>query len=393
VLVALLAFAYWQFGRESGSDSGPSTQQTEAPTQSDQAESDQAESDAMRADEMRAEKAQPESASSETQTEAVDTGDSTQASGEETEGAPAKPTVDDGAATTPDTPGERPSFDVVRVERSGETVIAGRAAPDTEVTVTLDGKPYARVRSDKRGEWVVVGEDPLPPGDHELSLESEDGAGHELDSKTVVVVSVPHPQIAGGEAAQGSGAATADGEETAGEEPLVVLMQREGGAVERVLQGPQAGITVGELSLDAVTYDDLGRLTVTGRVSPKAQVYVYVDNGFYGDARGGEDGAWRYRGSVAIEKGLHRLRVDQVDMSGKVLARVETPFMRVDMLAEGAPDDRFVIVQPGNSLWRIARRSYGEGTQYSLLFQANRDQISDPDLIYPGQIFVVPKLN
>ena len=48
------------------------------------------------------------------------------------------------------------------------------------------------------------------------------------------------------------------------------------------------------------------------------------------------------------------------------------------------------MVQPGNSLWRIARRVYGEGVRHTLIFDANQDQIRDPDLIYPGQIFVVP---
>ncbi|MEL7488070.1 MAG: LysM peptidoglycan-binding domain-containing protein, partial [Pseudomonadota bacterium] len=49
------------------------------------------------------------------------------------------------------------------------------------------------------------------------------------------------------------------------------------------------------------------------------------------------------------------------------------------------------IVQPGNSLWRIARRAYGSGFQYTVIYEANADQIRDPDLIYPGQIFEVPE--
>jgi nucleoid-associated protein YgaU len=52
--------------------------------------------------------------------------------------------------------------------------------------------------------------------------------------------------------------------------------------------------------------------------------------------------------------------------------------------------DQTFIVQPGNSLWRIARRSYGEGLRYTVIYDANKDQIRDPDLIYPGQVFVLP---
>ena len=74
------------------------------------------------------------------------------------------------------------------------------------------------------------------------------------------------------------------------------------------------------------------------------------------------------------------------------LLRVVFPFARAEPLTEVAGRD-FVIVQPGNSLWRIARRTYGEGTRYTTIFEANREQIKDADLIYPGQVFTVPPSN
>jgi hypothetical protein len=74
--------------------------------------------------------------------------------------------------------------------------------------------------------------------------------------------------------------------------------------------------------------------------------------------------------------------------TGRVTAVIALPFERA------APEDAIsareagrVVVQPGNSLWRIARRLYGEGYQYTVIYEANRDQIRDPDLIYPGQVF------
>ncbi|MFB0952675.1 MAG: LysM peptidoglycan-binding domain-containing protein, partial [Rhodospirillales bacterium] len=53
----------------------------------------------------------------------------------------------------------------------------------------------------------------------------------------------------------------------------------------------------------------------------------------------------------------------------------------------------YVLVQPGNSLWRIARRVYGSGFSYSQIFEANKDRIGDPDMIFPGQVFEVPAVN
>ena len=85
-------------------------------------------------------------------------------------------------------------------------------------------------------------------------------------------------------------------------------------------------------------------------------------------------------------------RSDQVDESGKVLARVSMPFSRAEPLTTMAAGT-YVIVQPGNSLWRIARRSYGTGFAYSVIFKANLDQIRDADMIFPGQIFSLPATN
>ncbi|MEP1031097.1 MAG: LysM peptidoglycan-binding domain-containing protein, partial [Alphaproteobacteria bacterium] len=64
---------------------------------------------------------------------------------------------------------------------------------------------------------------------------------------------------------------------------------------------------------------------------------------------------------------------------------------RQDEIMPNLAAGQVVIVQPGNSLWRIARRVYGEGVQYTIIYRANKQQIGDPDLIYPGQVFQVPK--
>ncbi len=45
----------------------------------------------------------------------------------------------------------------------------------------------------------------------------------------------------------------------------------------------------------------------------------------------------------------------------------------------------------GDNLWRISRETYGAGQRYTVIYGANRDQIRNPNLIYPGQIFVLPK--
>ena len=61
----------------------------------------------------------------------------------------------------------------------------------------------------------------------------------------------------------------------------------------------------------------------------------------------------------------------------------------------GAPEPirtgRAIIIKPGDNLWRISRRTYGRGIRYTTIYNANRDQIRDPNRIYIGQIFKIPE--
>lgn len=54
------------------------------------------------------------------------------------------------------------------------------------------------------------------------------------------------------------------------------------------------------------------------------------------------------------------------------------------------PTEGSVIIRRGDTLWQISRRVYGRGVRYSTIYLANQTQISDPDRIWPGQIFAVP---
>ena len=65
-------------------------------------------------------------------------------------------------------------------------------------------------------------------------------------------------------------------------------------------------------------------------------------------------------------------------------AQPETPAV------QPVPDAK-IIIQPGNNLWKLSRRIYGKGVMYTVIYEANRDYIRNPNLIYPGQIFVTPR--
>jgi nucleoid-associated protein YgaU len=153
-----------------------------------------------------------------------------------------------------------------------------------------------------------------------------------------------------------------------------------------------------EIFLDTISYDEEGALTLTGRGVPSGVVRLYLNNAVIGETTTDALGAWSYDAS-AIEPGVYTLRVDQLNAdASEVLARMETPFKREARsklqeqlsAAESPARINVVTVQPGNTLWGISRERYGQGILYVQVFEANRDKIRDPDLIYPGQIFNLP---
>jgi nucleoid-associated protein YgaU len=281
---------------------------------------------------------------------------------ERDEAAPAMPQVIPqtiGAAPAADT--REPSFDVVRIGTDGDTVIAGRAMPGAVVTISDGATELGRVTADARGEWVFVPPVALPPGSRELRLRAVNPDGTTAESSEPVVLVVPE---------RGKGPA------------LAIKSGRDGAST--VLQGP-AG-SGGLLSLDVVDHDDQGRMFVGGKAPPAGKVLLYMDNRQIGKAEADSDGHWRVSATKPAD-GVHVLRADLIGDKGKVLARVEVSWTPGEDLGKGATG---VVVSPGNSLWRIARRLYGRGIAYTVIYEANRDRIKDPDRIYPGQVFSVP---
>lgn len=147
---------------------------------------------------------------------------------------------------------------------------------------------------------------------------------------------------------------------------------------------PPGGVVV-----ETMDYDEKGQVALGGRSQPGSTVQLYLDNVLVGRAHTDPEGRWRLSPDRPVDPGIYKLRADQVSGAGKVTARTELP-VQVSQVPPDMPPGTTVVVQPGNSLWRLARRTYGDGFQYTVIYQANREHIRDPDLIYPGQIFALP---
>jgi nucleoid-associated protein YgaU len=207
----------------------------------------------------------------------------------------------------------------------------------------------------------------------------------------------PQPAVAGADPVQPG--APAAGEDAGQAAPGVILAGREG---LRVLQRParpgappQALV---DLDIEAIGYDDAGAVQIAGQGGAGADfVRLYLDNRPVTTVPVAPDGSWTTE-LPQIDTGVYTLRVDALDEGGEITQRIETPFERIapetlsNALAEAEAEGRqLVTVQRGNTLWGISRRNYGRGILYVRIFEANRDRIRDPDLIYPGQVFTIPQ--
>ncbi len=279
-------------------------------------------------------------------------------------------------APRPATATPLPTFDIVRINPQGRAVIAGRAAPNAEVTVNASAEIVAVTRADAFGEWVAIPDNPLPRGPRQITLQAATPNGERLRSEQIVTVVIP-----------GVGA-------PAEERAVAVLQDRGGAGVPRLLQGAVNegdGVRAGALTLDAVQYDEQGNLVLAGKAKLGTQVQVFVDDRPVGAVTADAGGLWQMTPGNALAIGRHQLRLEQFDPAGALVARMELPFLRAAPEAIRALAPGEVIVQPGTTLWRIARNAYGTGTLYTVIYLANADQITDPNLIYPGQIFTLPQ--
>jgi hypothetical protein len=172
---------------------------------------------------------------------------------------------------------------------------------------------------------------------------------------------------------------------------------------------------------------------VSGQAAPGATLRLYINETLIAPGTVGADGKLAFAINRGMKPGSYRIRLDDVDpISGEVKSRAEVPYKMPVQIAvtrpaqpppsviatrpeaayptqpgpkqhfsERASDDGTVlipeintaIVTRGDNLWRISHHTYGDGLRYTVIYSGNQDQIRDPNLIYPGQSFVLPRDN
>jgi nucleoid-associated protein YgaU len=297
------------------------------------------------------------------------------------------------AAPTASSPPE-PAFDVVNVDPSGEAVIAGRAAPNEKVELRDAGKTVAEATADASGQLVII-PPALTPGDHSLTLAGSADKGQAAISKTVAVSVAAHEVKAA--------AATPAPINTAAPAPPVLGM--------RTLATPSPA-NGARVAIQSVEADSAGGLVAKGSAEPNATVRLYLNQADLAEAKTQSDGLW----SLTIQRGMtpggYVMRADEIGRgNASVVASADTPFDYPDApnpapaLASTSaeppsapspanpviPSVQTKRVVTGHTLWALSQSYYGDPTRYPEIVEANRAQIHNPNLIYPGEVFVVPK--
>jgi nucleoid-associated protein YgaU len=313
-------------------------------------------------------------------------------------GSPVPPDSDDGV----------PVFDIARIEPTGEAVIAGRAMPGATVELLRNGELHDRAVADQSGQFVMV-PPRFPSGTYDLTLRSNQPDGQQATSKQSVAVAIePGPT----------------------DRPVVALITP-GKPTVVLSQPPAPKAMAGAVVVESVVVEPGGKFHASGRARPGVAVRLYLNDTFVASATAGADGRFAVTINEGVAPGSYRVRLDEVEPnSGAVRARAEVPFNVPDtmvtasvpaqataskrpdiataqqpqlaaavttVLPDGGSPSTVVVpkiatttVSRGDSLWRLSRHTYGVGTRYAVIYKANRAQIRNPNLIHPGQIFVLP---
>ncbi len=252
-----------------------------------------------------------------------------------------------------------PSFDIVRIEKGGNVVIAGRWEPYQIISIIVNGRVVATERTNHDGEFVYSPVKPFEAGNYTISLTAGEPAVKSVD-KVFVYIS-----------------------EHGYENSVSLLMTQDGSTL---LQGPTM-LQDGDLTVQKIDYLSSGRIVVTGDALPRLRVSMALDGKYVGFARVSDHKHFGLGADVGeLESGKeYKLAVRLHDGDGRTVATLNHDFVMPEMTGD---DDTFYTVRRGDCLWIIARNFLRRGLLFSII--AERNDIKNPDLIFPKQKLQIP---
>lgn len=256
-----------------------------------------------------------------------------------------------------------PSFDIVRMEK-GEAVIAGSAKAGDIVHILDNDHEIGTETADENGQWVFIPKKALPVGNRKLSLYVLNDKGEKIKSKQSAVLHVskkPNNEVA---------ALMGDNKNS------------------KILKAPK-GQNIGALRIEKIDYNEKGNFHTEGKAKKNMKINLYMNNKLIATTTSDKSGNWSVDTTYELSDEKQTVRADMLNSKGKVAKRVEYKFTPV--LIDG--ENSMVVVKKGDCLWNLALKEYGKGTNYVVIFEANKSQIKDPNKIYVGQVFTMVKKN
>ena len=277
-----------------------------------------------------------------------------------------------------------PTIDVARIGPDGSAVFAGLA--DTKSTVTLfeNDQLLTQSSANSEGEWVAVVDKPLSPGKHLIIAEMTrlDGTTQRAERAILVELSASQNNT-----------------------PLVALVPMTDNAVVALLQAPKelarsdtATVTVDdvlvaapEIYIGTLSWAGTTSLRIKGMAKQGIAVAGTLGRLSFGPVEVTDAGTWQaIIDSSSLGNAPVMLTALLLDKESEAIAKTGFEVMPAQ-LEIGRDGSEMVVIQKGDMLWRIAYRTYGNGIRYLDIVNRNKARINNPDLIFPTQIFALPK--
>lgn len=325
-----------------------------------------------------------------------------------------------------------PVFDVLRLESDGSLVIAGKAAPNAMVDVISKSRVLGSAKAGENGDFAIILDQALKAGDYQLVLRATGEDKSVATSQQTAILSVPETpdgQVLAlvEEPGQASRMITTPEAETAvTAQPAQTAPTGQASAIIGAVPAPDTGAAIGatksddkiNIAVEAVEIEGQS-VFIAGHARGGQSVNVSANEKLLGTAVVTPEGRYLVQTHQPLAVGDYIIRADLMNAAGKVLATARVPFRREagENIAAVAPKilhvpaqdtqpvqqatsgetgqplekaEGSVIIRKGDNLWTISKRTYGSGMRYTTIYLANSDQIKNPNLIWPGQVFVMP---
>ncbi|MCY6381429.1 LysM peptidoglycan-binding domain-containing protein [Hoeflea prorocentri] len=261
-------------------------------------------------------------------------------------------------------------IDAVEIE-GGRMFVAGSATPGAEVSVFANGEPLGTSRVSPTGRFLVEADKDIAVGDHTISADLTMRGNVAPAMRVAVPFTRPEGELVAAVAAAETATSSTDEKQTD---------------------------TAGTASETQAAQTPAKSADAAADMSAKAEIEPVQNAGAGGQAATAEqtgDTVADVKPEAVVEQGsaddsAASASVDEPAENVEVAAAPAEDETETVVQAALEPRDSSVIIRRGDTLWQISRRIYGRGVRYTTIYLANADQIKNPDMIEPGQIFAVP---